>query len=157
MQRRIASIGAEQHHTGASAVRCQQRADRFLSPLPIDEASSDALGPAASTAGFRCSDKGFLPMPLDEYLRLLDWTARQRADGKRGFTPEQAPPILQRLGLSADTWCELVENFGRLFHNVADCPAVVARCAACGRSVATVCPAAPATCSKRHSGKSCLF
>ena len=64
-------------------------------------------------------------MPLDEYLKLLDWTARRRADGKRGFTPEEAPPILQRLRLSADTWCELVENFGRLFHNVAGCPAVV--------------------------------
>jgi hypothetical protein len=125
VQRRIASLSAEQHHGGASAVDCPQHADRFLSPLPIDEARADGPGPAASKAGFRCSDKGFLSMPLEEYLKLLDWTARRRAEGKRGVTPDEAPPILERLGLSADTWCELVENFGRLFHNVAGCPAVV--------------------------------
>ena len=44
-------------------------------------------------------------MPLDEYLKLL--TCR-RADGKRGITPQEAPPILDRLGLPADTWCVLV-------------------------------------------------
>ena len=27
-------------------------------------------------------------MPLDEYLKLLDWTARWRTDRKRGVTPE---------------------------------------------------------------------
>jgi hypothetical protein len=37
-------------------------------------------------------------MPLDEYLKLSDWTARRRSDGKRGTTPEPAPPILQRAG-----------------------------------------------------------
>ena len=76
-------------------------------------------------------------MPLDEYLRLLDLTARRRADGKRGHTPEAAPPVLQRLGLSADTWCELVENFGRLFQTSPAVRRWWTKCTACGRTVAS--------------------
>jgi hypothetical protein len=48
---------------------------------------------------------------------------------KRDITSQEAPPILERLGLSSDTWCELVGNFGRLFHNVAGCPTVLDRLA----------------------------
>ncbi|HUG69583.1 MAG TPA: hypothetical protein VMM76_17660 [Pirellulaceae bacterium] len=55
-------------------------------------------------------------------MELLDWTARQKVRGKRGATPTDAPPIVQRLSMSAETWCELVHNFGRLFYNVADQP-----------------------------------
>ena len=35
-------------------------------------------------------------MPLAGYLELLDWTARQLVPGKRGATPSDAPPILER-------------------------------------------------------------
>ena len=31
-------------------------------------------------------------MPLDAYLELLDWTARQIVPGKHGFTPQDTPP-----------------------------------------------------------------
>ena len=40
----------------------------------------------ASRTGKRCSDKGFLQMPEQAYLELLDWTARQTVAGKRGTT-----------------------------------------------------------------------
>ncbi|TWT56282.1 hypothetical protein CA85_42830 [Allorhodopirellula solitaria] len=70
-------------------------------------------------------DKGFLPMPIEDYLELLDWTARQTAPGKRGRTPAEIPPILVRLGLDRATWCELVSDFGRLFCCVAGRPACV--------------------------------
>ncbi len=30
-------------------------------------------------------------------MELLDWTARQIVTGKRGATPEDAPPIFERL------------------------------------------------------------
>lgn len=120
IQRRIEALLAGQENAGGLA----SRADRFLSPLSIDEAH-DPLGPVPSGGGFRCSDKGFLPMSLTDYLQLLDWTARQGAHGKRGVTPEEAPPILQRLGLEPQAWCELAGNFGQLFHNVAGRPAVI--------------------------------
>ena len=87
----------------------------------IDE-QRDSLGACPNRAGHRCSDKGFLAIRLGDYLELLDWTARQTAPGKRGTTPADAPPIFERLSMSAETWCELVQNFGRLFYNVAGHP-----------------------------------
>jgi hypothetical protein len=64
-------------------------------------------------------------MSVVEYLALLDWTARQTAPGKHGATPADAPLILARLKLPAETWCELVRDFGRLFSTVAGRPRIV--------------------------------
>jgi len=61
-------------------------------------------------------------MPIEDYLELLDWTARQVVPGKRGSTPSSLPPVLARLGLDAACWCELVSDFGRLFCSVAGRP-----------------------------------
>jgi hypothetical protein len=99
-------------------------ADGFLSPLTIDE-RMDSLGPDASHCGSRCSDKGFLPISLTEYRELLDWTARQRAAGKSGSTPKDAPPILARLSLDSRAWCQLIDGFGRLFCHVAGRPQTI--------------------------------
>ena len=99
-------------------------ADRFLSPLTIDE-RRDSLGPAVSQSGVRCSDKGFLPLPLSDYLELLDWTARQIAPRKRGSTPINTPPILERLNVTPTAWIALTADFGRLFYNIAGRPEVV--------------------------------
>lgn len=62
------------------------------------------------------------PVSLEDYLELLDWSARQVAPGKRGKTPESVPPVLKRLGLDRDSWCELVSDFGKLFCTVAGRP-----------------------------------
>ena len=72
--------------------------------------------------GARCSNKGFLPISTAEYLSLLDWTARQTRSGKRGATPKQFAPMFDRLGISAEIWCRLVKDFGRLFSVVAGQP-----------------------------------
>ena len=95
--------------------------DSFLSPIEIDELN-DPLGARASLCGDRCSDKGFLPMPAAAYLELLDWTARQIVTGKRGATPEDAPPLLERLNIKPAVWFELATQFGRLFSLVAGQP-----------------------------------
>jgi hypothetical protein len=50
---------------------------------------------------------------------LLDWTGRQLRGDKRGSIPSELAPILQRMGLDAPEWCELVEEFGRTFKRVA--------------------------------------
>ncbi|TWU05025.1 transposase [Stieleria varia] len=98
--------------------------DSFLAPVEIDESNGET-SPVASQSGTRCSDKGFLWFPLEQYLELLDWTARQIAEGKHGKTPEHLAPILQRLGLESSVWCELVEDFGKLFKTVAGNPCAV--------------------------------
>lgn len=95
--------------------------DAFLSPLMIDELA-DPVGPCASESRTHCSDKGFLAMSIEEYLELLDWSARQVVRGKRGSTPAYVPPVLKRLGLDGASWCELVSDFGRLFCTVAGRP-----------------------------------
>ena len=61
-------------------------------------------------------------MTAADYLQLLDWTARQVTPGKRGSTPEEAPPIFERLQIKPTAWCELVTNFGTLFSLIAGQP-----------------------------------
>jgi hypothetical protein len=100
------------------------RPDRFLSPLELDERHGE-LGACRARDRARCSDKGFLPMTVSDYVALLDWTARQTVPGKRGSTSAEAPPILERLRLSPTAWCELVRDFGRLFSTVAGHPRTV--------------------------------
>jgi REP element-mobilizing transposase RayT len=100
--------------------------DRSLAPVQCDE-RNDALGPSPSRSDFRCSDKGFLNMTAAEYLGFLDWTARSITSGKPGSTPQNAPPILERVGLPTSAWLGLVKNFGKLFHNVAGKPHEIAR------------------------------
>ena len=105
----------------------ERPADGCLAPVQVDDRSvdlsgKDSLGPQASLFGGRCSDKGFANMMAADYLQLLDWTARIIVPGKRGATPEDAPPILERLGLRSEVWCELAKNFDVLFHIVAGKP-----------------------------------
>ena len=116
VQRRI------QGHLGDSDADC------WLAPLTIDERAAALTTPIDScphTNGQRCSDLGFLPMSLEDYLQLLDWTARQVRQGKPGHTPTSVPPILERLSLQPRTWCQLVGNFGQLFFQVAGKPRTV--------------------------------
>ena len=101
-------------------------ADGLLSPLSLGK-SSDPCGPCPSAFGTRCSDKGFLPMPLADYLQLLDWTAHEILGGRRGGPPAPVPPILRRLSLVPETWCTMVQKFGRLFFHVAGRPPTVDR------------------------------
>jgi hypothetical protein len=49
----------------------------------------------------------------------LDWTARQSVPGKRGKTQPSISGVLKRLGCSAEDWCELTSDFGKLFSTVA--------------------------------------
>ena len=61
----------------------------------------------------RASNRGCAFMSLPEYLQLLDWTGRQLKPGKRGSVAKTAPPILDRLNLSAELWLQVVEQFGK--------------------------------------------
>jgi hypothetical protein len=94
--------------------------------LPLNE-RDDLPGPAPSAGGARASDRGFLPMSLEQYLELLDWTGRQLVEGKRGSIPAHLAPILLRLQIAEENWLELASNFGRLFQRIAGRPANVAR------------------------------
>ncbi len=98
-----------------------RHSSRHLAPVELRGGSS-TIGPCLNKQGARCSNKGFLPISTAEYLSLLDWTARQTRSGKRGATPKQFAPLFDRLGISAEIWCRLVKDFGRLFSVVAGQP-----------------------------------
>jgi hypothetical protein len=67
----------------------------------------------------RASDRGFLPIEVEHYVMLLDWTGRELRADKRGVIPDHLAPILDRLGLNRSNWVETVRGFGRLFKQVA--------------------------------------
>jgi REP element-mobilizing transposase RayT len=94
--------------------------DRWLAPVSIK--GKQHVGPVASKSHCRASDKGFLPVSLTDYLKLVDWTGRQISKGKRGRIPDRCKPILKRLGVDREVWCDLVRDFGRLFGRVAGRP-----------------------------------
>ena len=87
----------------------------FLAVLTLQAAQ---LGDVPSEGGLRASDKGLLPISLDEYLRLLDWCSREVRGDKRGAIPADLPPILERLGVVEDELIETVRHFPRCFRRL---------------------------------------
>ena len=75
----------------------------------------------------RASNTGCLPMRFTEYLALLDWTGRQVRQDKRGSTPAELPPILERLQVTTEGWLKLVQGFSRMFRRAAGRPASLRR------------------------------
>ena len=104
---------------------------------PIATAIADAVGGSRSAADsgptsgvaapveaprrlhVRASDQGFLPIQVEHYVMLLDWTGRELRADKRGAIPEHLAPIVERLGLNRSNWVETVRGFGRLFKQAA--------------------------------------
>jgi len=99
----------------ARADTCPDR-DAWLCPVSVD---GDPPEVARAAASRRASNKGFLSMESDDYLRILDWTGRQVRRGKRGAIPKELAPLLERLGMSAEFWVETATNFDRWFHRAA--------------------------------------
>ena len=86
--------------------------DAWLAPLTLDRKSN---GPMASKEGLRASDKGFLDMSVEDYLRLLVWTGQQKRSDKKGSIPADYAPVLARVGIDAEMWIDLVWNFKKYF------------------------------------------
>lgn len=61
------------------------------------------------------SSAGTIPFRLRDYLLLIDWSGRSIREGKRGFIPADAPPILKRLNLDAEAWEVLMTKRRTLF------------------------------------------
>ena len=89
-------------------------ADGWLCPLSLDQGlTADVRNGGPSVTPWRASDKGLLPMSLEEYLSLLDWTGREIRAGNRNAIPAELAPILQRLHVRETTWIEAVEEFDK--------------------------------------------
>jgi hypothetical protein len=134
--RKVEAAGPRSDSFSTSGVN---RPDNWLAPVPLNEsttapgasstceaATAENDATESSLPAARCSNKGFLPLTLDEYLELLDWTGRHAAPGKTGAIPSDEPPILERLGIRADDWLTLATGFRRMFARVAGRPSSVA-------------------------------
>ncbi|MEL0584364.1 MAG: hypothetical protein AAES65_05725 [Candidatus Thiodiazotropha sp. (ex. Lucinoma kazani)] len=56
-----------------------------------------------------------LPFRLKDYLELVDWTGRAILENKRGFIPENKPPILERLQIDSKHWLYMTQHFESRF------------------------------------------
>lgn len=88
-------------------------------PVSIDLAPADQLPKTPAQPNpfpaRRLTNKGFLPMTLEQYLRLLDWTGRQIRSDKRGSIPSDLAPIMERLRVNPEKWVDLVDKFPKSF------------------------------------------
>ncbi|HEX7377547.1 MAG TPA: hypothetical protein VF278_10570 [Pirellulales bacterium] len=112
---RIAARQATAANTASAAELVGGAAcDAWLSPVPDADAGGARRELPLPSA--RASNRGFLPLSLDDYLLLLDWTGRQVCSDKPGAIPADLLPILQRLAINAETWLDTINSFGRRFH-----------------------------------------
>jgi len=75
-----------------------------------------------------------LPMSNRQYIELVDWTAPQIREGKRGHNAEAEPPALRRLGLDPAHWTGQVKGVGYGYWRiVGSVEAMIARAEAAGQ------------------------
>ncbi|MCU7838545.1 MAG: transposase [Candidatus Thiodiazotropha sp. (ex Troendleina suluensis)] len=56
-----------------------------------------------------------LPFRLSDYLELIDWSGRAILAYKRGFIPDNLPPILERLQIDPKHWLYMTQHFESRF------------------------------------------
>jgi hypothetical protein len=96
---------------GQGGVWPQGDADAYLIPICEGGEAGNLAAPH-----FRLTDQGVLPLTLDQYLEMLDWTGRQCRPDKRGAIPGGVAPILDRLGVDQQFWLQAAAHFGNPSH-----------------------------------------
>ncbi len=124
----VLTAPAALENTGPSVTSMPSRRDGWLSPIELNERAeplttatpaprvvSAATKRVGSSRPRRASNRGLLPITLQSYLELLDWTGRQLRAGTRGVIPQGLESIIDRLKVSAESWLETVAQFCRRF------------------------------------------
>ena len=97
-------------------VSAQMPPDGWLCQLTLSEGpQADVRDGLRSQTPWRASDKGLLPIRLEDYLSLLDWIGRQLRDGKLGAIPSHLAPILERLSIRPNYFIESIRHFEQWF------------------------------------------
>jgi len=65
-----------------------------------------------SATGQRASDRGLFWFPDSDYYRVVDALARERHPDKRGVTPAELAPVLERLGWTMEELLSAVDSYG---------------------------------------------
>jgi hypothetical protein len=126
-QERLSAAGQANQEQELSS----QASDGWLCELTLDErAAVDGPGMLPSATQRRASDKGLLPISLEDYLQLLDASGRMLRDDKAGSIPSELAPILERLGVRPGYWPQLVANYHDWFGQIVGAADKVAQRAA---------------------------
>jgi REP element-mobilizing transposase RayT len=88
--------------------------DAWLSPLTLDKQIL-SLDPQVHAGGLRASDRGFLQISREDYLLLLNWTAKQGIDGVAAKVPTNLATLLTSLGIDSTMWRDMVWHFKKYF------------------------------------------
>jgi REP element-mobilizing transposase RayT len=127
----VAQIAGSSRRKGeaetAGADGAVREPDGWLCPVGVE---GDGPAKAERNRHRRASNKGYLPLGFEDYLRIVDWTGRQVRSDKRGSIPCELLPILDRVGLRSQSWVDCVQNFGRWFHRAAGRVSLLAGAAA---------------------------
>ena len=120
-------VGGKLRARKTAARRKERERREWLCRLSLVGQRVETVSPVSkdsktNTPGQRATNKGFLPVRLKAYLKLLDWTGGQIRDDKRGSIPSHLQPILDRLQINGDVWVETVQEFGRKFRRAAGSP-----------------------------------
>jgi len=83
-------------------------------PQPASEGRPEALLPFGGNERADES-RAAIPFSFVAYLALADWTGRAIREDKRGFIPQEVPPILARFGIDENAWVETVRYYGPRF------------------------------------------
>lgn len=98
----------------AFVLRCEYgQLSGWMSPIPLHAAIR------RKSATRRASNHGCLPMTLDQYIGLLEWTANQSTQRSGGICSPKISVLMQRLQVDADTWLRMVRRFSRYFRDAA--------------------------------------
>ena len=115
----------------SSSVPISDLPDGWMCELTLDErAPLDDPRWFTSASSRRASDKGLLPITLEDYLELLDASGRIVREGKSGAIPSHLQPILERLGIRHEMWSTIVTGYDQLFGYIVGAPATLAKHAA---------------------------
>jgi hypothetical protein len=115
-------ISDRQQGLAQSTKRGSESRSGWMCKLTLDERERvDSPSQRTSASGRRASDKGILPITLDDYLQLLDVSGRMVRSGKASI-PEHASAILDRLGIVRQHWLELITDFESLFGSIVGRP-----------------------------------
>ncbi|MFH1137420.1 MAG: transposase [Pseudomonadota bacterium] len=121
---RISSRQAVERLTASPAITVGPHASTSSPLLSLEDKKAHSAGWLAqfeSSSADKAPLTGgrLLPMKLDDYLRLLDWTGRALREGKTGAIPDHFLPIMDRLQIQNEQWLTAVESYGHSFFRAA--------------------------------------
>ncbi len=67
-----------------------------------------------------------MPISLKDYLRLLEWTARQLRNGRLQNIPQDVEALLERLKVNDEAWLDTFERYDQVFCHAVGTPASLA-------------------------------